>query len=548
MPLWQEVGLLAAQWGVLPLFHMPNFSRWAIGHSSLLVVNMATSRGLTQGVFQTIESPMPIQVYSSKERKKVPFVPLEEGKVRMYVCGITAYDRCHIGHARSAVVFDAIYRYLRKRGFDVLFVRNFTDIDDKIINRAREEGISTQELAQREIDNFYKDMDALGVLRATYEPRATEHIREIIELIETLIEKGHAYESGGDVYFRVRSFPKYGELSHRNIDELRAGARIEVGEKKEDPLDFALWKASKPGEPKWPSPWGEGRPGWHIECSAMSMKYLGETLDIHGGGLDLIFPHHENEKAQSEAATGKTFVRYWLHNGFVTISGEKMSKSLGNFITIEAILKEFHPEALRLFLLSKHYRSPLDYSPEALKETETALWRGYRALYETQEILSSPVKKRRPLTGVAEEALERLGELEDEFFQTMDDDFNTARATGLLFEGIRLLNTVIEEFKKRPSLLYKEGLKGVLEGFSTISDVLGVLLKDPAAFIEEKKEMHLRSMGITRDFVDSAIEERDAARKAKEWEKADGIRAMLREKGIILMDTPQGTKWEVEIA
>ena len=502
---------------------------------------------LTRRGFQTIESSMSLRVYSSKEREKLPFKPLEDGKVRMYVCGITAYDRCHIGHARSAVVFDAIYRYLKKKGFDVLFVRNFTDIDDKIINRASQEGISTQELAQREIDNFYQDMDALGVLRPTYEPRATEHMDEIIELIESLIKKGHAYEADGDVYFRVRSYPKYGELSGRNVDELRAGARIEVGAKKEDPLDFALWKASKPGEPKWPSPWGEGRPGWHIECSAMSMKYLGETLDIHGGGLDLIFPHHENEKAQSEAATGKTFVRYWLHNGFVTIGGEKMSKSLGNFITIEAILDEFHPEALRLFLLTKHYRSPLDYTPHALRETETALWRGYRALNEAQEILSSPVKKRRPLTDVAEEALESLSHLEDAFFNAMDDDFNTARATGLLFEGIRLLNTVIEEFKKRPSLLYKESLKGALKGFTTICDVLGVLLQDPSSFIEEKKEKHLRSMGLTKDFVDSAIKEREEARKSKDWEKADTIRAMLREKGIILMDTPQGTKWEVEI-
>ena len=490
---------------------------------------------------------MSIMVYSSKERKKVPFCPVEEGKVRMYVCGITAYDRCHIGHARSAVVFDAIYRYLKEKGYEVLFVRNFTDIDDKIINRAKEEGITTQELSEREIQHFYEDMDALGVERATFEPRATEHIKEIIALIQTLIKKGHAYEAGGDVYFRVRSFPPYGELSGRNVDELRAGARIAVGEKKEDPLDFALWKASKPGEPKWPSPWGEGRPGWHIECSAMSMKYLGETLDIHGGGLDLIFPHHENEKAQSEAATGKTFVRYWLHNGFVTIQGEKMSKSLGNFITIKAILSEFHPEALRLFLLSKHYRSPLDYSPGALKESEAALYRCYRALHAAKAVMGMPVKKNRPIDEKAGEAAVHIGDLKKRFFQAMDDDFNTAKAIGLLFEAIRHLNTINEAAKKRPSIQYLQLYQEALAVISTMGNVLGILREEPAAFMEHKKDRHLKEMGITRQWVEDAIRERLEARKAKDWARADAIRDDLRSKGIVLMDTPNGTQWEVVV-
>ncbi|OCC16407.1 Cysteinyl-tRNA synthetase [Dissulfuribacter thermophilus] len=489
---------------------------------------------------------MAITVYSSHLKKKIPFSPIEEGKVRMYVCGITAYDRCHIGHARSAVVFDSIFRYLREKGFEVKFIRNFTDIDDKIINRAKEEGISPKELAEREIAHFYEDMDALGIERATFEPRATEHIPEIIALIETLIEKGHAYERGGDVYFRVRTFPQYGELSGRNIDELRAGARIDVGELKDDPLDFALWKGAKPGEPKWDSPWGEGRPGWHIECSAMSMKYLGNTLDIHGGGLDLIFPHHENEKAQSEAATGRPFVNYWLHNGFVTIKGEKMSKSLGNFITIKDILSEFHPEALRLFLLSKHYRSPLDYSPEALRENEAAISRCYYTLFEALDVIEAPVKKKRPIEGRAQDALRELEGVKQAFYSAMDDDFNTAKAVGHLFEGIRHLNTVIEEAKRRPSALYKDELQEALKTFSTIGKVLGILQEDPKEFLERRNISYLKSIGLTKEYVEDAIKRRELARKAKDWQTADSIRDELQSKGISLMDTPQGTRWRIE--
>ena len=308
---------------------------------------------------------MALRIYNTLTGKKEEFVPLHEKRVGMYVCGVTVYDLCHIGHARSAIVFDAIYRYLGYRGYEVTFVRNFTDIDDKIIKRANEEGVDCKAIAEKYIDEFNMDMGKLGFEKPKFEPKATEHIPEMIELISTLIEKGYAYQSGGDVFFSVEKFKDYGKLSKRNLEEMQAGARVGIDEKKENPLDFALWKASKPGEPSWESPWGKGRPGWHIECSVMSQKYLGETFDIHGGGKDLIFPHHENEIAQSEAATGKPFARYWIHNGFVNINKEKMSKSLGNILTLKEIFKDWRPEAIRLFLLSSHYRSPVDFSFDA---------------------------------------------------------------------------------------------------------------------------------------------------------------------------------------
>ncbi len=490
---------------------------------------------------------MSIVIFNTLSRKKEEFIPLEPGKVKMYVCGITAYDRCHIGHARSAVVFDCVVRHLRHRGFEVKFIRNFTDIDDKIINRAREEGISPEELAEREIANFYEDMDALRVLRADIEPRATRHIPDIIALIEKLIEKGHAYEANGDVYFSVRSFPSYGRLSGRDLDSLKAGARIEIGEKKKDPLDFTLWKAAKPGEPSWESPWGRGRPGWHIECSAMSMKYLGETLDIHGGGLDLIFPHHENERAQSEAATGKTFVRYWMHNGFVTIKGEKMSKSLGNFITIHDILKEYHPEALRLFLLSKHYRSPLDYSPETLQEWETALYRAYTALDEAKEAAVRPVKKKRPLTEQAQDTIKELQKVTSLFGKAMDDDFNSAKAIGHLFDGIRLLNRLVKQSQERPSALLKEPIEKGANTIRNAAGVLGVLSEEPKEFLEQANRKILEAMSLSEDYIEQAIQKRTLARKEKRWKEADAIRDELAQKGILLQDSPEGTKWTVKL-
>ncbi len=489
---------------------------------------------------------MTIKIYNTFTREKEAFKPLTSGYVRMYVCGITAYDRCHIGHARSAVVFDAVLRHLRHRGFEVNFIRNFTDIDDKIINRAIEEGISPEALAEREIKHFYQDTDALGVLRATKEPRATEHIQEIIELIETLIDKGHAYTSGGDVYFSIRSFPGYGALSMRNVEEMRAGARIAVGEQKKDPMDFALWKAAKPGEPKWDSPWGPGRPGWHIECSAMSMKYLGPTLDIHGGGLDLIFPHHENERAQSEAATGKTFVRFWMHNGFVTIHSEKMSKSLGNFVTIQEILGKYHPEVLRLFLLSKHYRSPLDYSPEALTETTSALDRCYMALSEARHLSEKPIKKQRPITDEAGKTIDTLNHLKDRFDQAMDDDFNTAQALGYLFDGVRALNRLGQEAEKRPSALYIEPLKFGAEAIQDAARVLGLLNQDPDAYLRKRNLEALGLLGMTESDVLKVVEERTRAREEKDWDSADRIRDELGAKGIALQDGPEGTTWTMK--
>jgi len=334
---------------------------------------------------------MKLLVYNTLTKTKEEFQPLEPNKVKMYVCGVTVYDYCHIGHARSAVVFDVIYRYLLFLGYDVVYVRNFTDIDDKIIRRAQEEHTDYRTIAERYIEAFYEDMDRLGVLRPTVEPRATEHIKEMIEIIQKLFDKGYAYQSGRDVYFSVERFPGYGKLSGRSLEDMMAGARVDIDEHKRNPFDFVLWKGSKEGEPAWDSPWGPGRPGWHIECSAMSAKYLGETFDIHGGGKDLIFPHHENEIAQSEAAFGKPFVRYWLHNGFVNINNEKMSKSLGNFLTIREILDKVHPEALRLFVISKHYRNPVDFSDEAIREAERGLERLYMTLSEALERIGGAV-------------------------------------------------------------------------------------------------------------------------------------------------------------
>ncbi len=490
---------------------------------------------------------MTLYIFNTMTRAKEKFIPMHEGRIGMYVCGITAYDRCHIGHARSAVVFDAVVRHLRKRGYDVKFIRNFTDIDDKIINRAAEEGIGTTELAEREIAHFHQDMDALGVLRADIEPKATEHIDDIISLIQKLMDKGFAYEAGGDVYFAVRKFPSYGKLSRRNLEELQSGARIKPGENKKDPLDFALWKAAKPGEPQWNSPWEPGRPGWHIECSAMSMKYLGETLDIHGGGLDLAFPHHENERAQSEAATGKQFVRYWMHNGFVTIKGEKMSKSLGNFITIKDILSHFHPEALRLFLLSKHYRSPLDYSPDALEESTSALDRCYKALFEAQQAIQVPVKKKRPLPDEAINDLEIISRLVEQVNQAMDDDFNTALALGHIFNAVRALNRVLDKAASQSSALYKPGLEQSISVITGAADVLGILGMEPAEYIGARNMQTLAASGLSEEKLQELIDTRTKARQEKNWALADNIRNELSAKGIILKDTPSGTQWSADL-
>ncbi len=487
-----------------------------------------------------------IRFYNTLVRQKVPFVPLAPPKVTMYVCGITAYDESHLGHARAAVVFDVLYRFLRFVGYEVVYVRNYTDIDDKIIRRAQEEGVTTQELAERYIRSYDEDMKALKVLRPTYEPRATEHIPQIIALIERLIQKGYAYVVEGDVYFSVEKFPEYGKLSGRSLEEMKAGARVSVSDKKRHPLDFALWKAEKPGEPSWESPWGRGRPGWHIECSAMAMHYLGETIDLHGGGLDLIFPHHENEIAQSEAATGKPFVRYWLHNGMVTVGREKMSKSLGNFVTVKQMLARHHPEALRLFLLSMHYRSPLDYSEKVVSDHEKALEGFYETLYLLKRLepeTDAPAPQHeKPLA----EASKTLAHLETRFCEALADDLNTAKAIGELFSVEKVLNHLLKLCGRRPSAKHLEVAHQGIELVQKLGGkLLGILEEDPEIFIEKRRNRALEEKGLSREKIEALIKEREEARRAKDYARADAIRDELGKMGVLLRDTPWGTFWKV---
>jgi len=456
----------------------------------------------------------------------------------MYVCGVTVYDLCHIGHARSMIVFDVIYRWLKASGYKVTYVRNFTDLDDKIIERAKREGVSFREIASRYIAEFYTDMDALGLERPQVEPKATEHLGEMIEMVKVLLSKGFAYEVDGDVYFSVESFPGYGRLSGRNLEEMMAGARIEPDPRKRNPLDFALWKASKPGEPAWESPWGKGRPGWHLECSVMSQKYLGESFDIHGGGQDLIFPHHENEIAQSEAATGRPFVRYWLHNGFVNIRGEKMSKSLGNVLTIRQLTSSHHPEVLKLFLLGRHYRSPIDYSEEALKEASRGLERLYGLYLLAEESLEGDSPS---LAERWNPVLERIKDFPSRFQEAMDDDFNTPQALSLLFELAREINRL----KGKEPRVPRELAEGVKEAILKVSEVLGLLSEEPREFFEASKRRRLQGVPLSEEEIERLIASRTEARRRKDWEKADQIRDYLASFGIILEDTPQGTIWRI---
>lgn len=482
-----------------------------------------------------------LKVYNTMRRRKVDFTPLSSDKIGMYVCGVTVYDYCHIGHARSILVFDMIYRYLKKKFPKVVYVRNFTDVDDKIINKANREGKSCKEIAERYIQAFYEDTDALGALRPDIEPKATEHIPEMIELIQKLIDKGLAYVVDGNVYYEVRKFKEYGKLSGRSIEEMLAGARIEIDEKKKDPLDFALWKASKPNEPWWESPWGRGRPGWHIECSAMSMKYLGETFDIHGGGMDLIFPHHENEIAQSEGATGKPFVIYWIHNGFVNIGKEKMSKSLGNIILIRDILKRYDRELLRLFLLKTHYKSPIDFTFEALDKEKESLDRLYRTKEKIEELLSEKGKEH-PVTEEAEKAKAEIEKAKEEFYQAMDDDFNTAMALGKLFESVRDFNRFVD--KSGASLTEKALVAETMADFmGEVEEIFGILSHKPSEWFKEAKSEELE---LSAEEIERLIEERSRARKEKNYKKADEIRDFLKSKGILLEDRPDGkTLWRL---
>jgi cysteinyl-tRNA synthetase len=477
---------------------------------------------------------MGIRLYNTMSQRKEDLVPVEAGLVRMYVCGVTVYDHCHVGHARSAIVFDIVNRYLLAKGLKVLSVKNFTDIDDKIIRKSREEKIPWTEVGEKYIESFHEDMGALNILRPTVEPKATEHVDEMVNLVETLLNKGHAYRVGGDVYFSVESYRDYGRLSKRSLDEMVAGARVEVDERKKNPLDFALWKESKEDEPFWPTPFGNGRPGWHLECSVMSTKYLGNPFDIHGGGRDLIFPHHENERAQTEAATDKTFVNYWVHNGFVNIDKEKMSKSLGNFLLIRDFLKEYHPEVLRLFFLSTHYRSPIDYNDRSLEDANQALNRLYYTLGRAEELLQGhSVEPAR--SGDADI-------LEQAFYDAMDDDFNTALALASVFELSRTINKMIDEGDDsgRPFIAYNRTM------LRSLAEVLGLLKDNADHFHAQEKIRHLTRQGLDVAAVEGAIEERVRARAARNYKRADEIRAELLEKGIQLLDTPKGTDWRIK--
>ncbi|MEK5171734.1 cysteine--tRNA ligase [Heyndrickxia sp. FSL W8-0496] len=462
---------------------------------------------------------MSIQIYNTLTRKKEPFIPLEEGKVKMYVCGPTVYNYIHIGNARPAIVFDTVRKYLEYRGFDVDFVSNFTDVDDKLIKAAKELGEDVPTIADRFIDAYFEDVSELGCNRASVHPRVTENMDIIIEFIETLINKGYAYESEGDVYYRTRKFNGYGKLSHQSVDDLKSGARIEVGEKKEDALDFALWKAAKEGEIHWESPWGKGRPGWHIECSAMARKYLGDTIDIHAGGQDLTFPHHENEIAQSEALTGKTFARYWMHNGYININNEKMSKSLGNFVLVHDIIKHFDPQVLRFFMLSVHYRNPINYSEELLENAGSGLERIKTSYQNLKHRLQSSTN----LTENDQEWLTKIEESHQEFVKEMDDDFNTANGISVLFELSKQANYYLREKNTSEKVLY-----AFMDEFKGLFNVLGLKLESEELVDEEIEEL---------------IQKRNQARKDRDFQLADAIRDQLKEMNIILEDTPQGIRW-----
>jgi len=454
--------------------------------------------------------------------KKEEFVPLEAGKVKMYACGPTVYNYFHIGNARPLIMFDVLRRYMEYRGYDVTFVQNFTDIDDKIINRANEEGLTSNEVAEKYIAEYLTDAHGLGVREATFHPKATENIGGIIDMISTLIDKGFAYQSGGDVYYRTASFPDYGKLSRQPLDELMAGARVDVAEVKENPLDFALWKDAKPGEPHWDSPWGRGRPGWHIECSAMSGRYLGKTIDIHCGGQDLIFPHHENEIAQSEGCYDCQFVRYWVHNGFISIDSKKMSKSLGNFFTVREAAAVYGYENIRMFMLMSHYRSPLNYSGEILVQSKNALDR-LKTAKSTLEFIAHNGSD--TLDDGDEKFIGSLPRYRERFVEAMDDDFNTADAISVIFEFVRESNGIAAG--PQPS---KEFARAALELLIEFDGVLGLFY---AAGGE----------GSLDDEVEALIESRQAARKEKNWAEADRIRDRLGEMGIVLEDTPQGVRW-----
>ena len=463
-----------------------------------------------------------MKVFNTLTRKKEELVPLNEGEFKIYACGPTVYNYIHIGNARPLCVFDVLRRYLEYMGNKVTFVQNFTDIDDKIIRRANEEGVTYKDISEKYIEEFWVDAKGMNIREATVHPKATENIDEIIDIVSSLIEKGYAYAVDGDVYFSTKNFKEYGKLSHQPLEELEAGARINIGESKKDPMDFALWKAAKPGEPYWESPWGHGRPGWHIECSAMVRRYLGKTIDIHCGGQDLIFPHHENEIAQSECCNGVPFARYWMHNGFITVDKVKMSKSLGNFFTVRDVAEQFGYEPIRFLMLSCQYRSPINYSFDAIEQCKASLERMYTCRNNLDFALKNAVDEAGPDDG---EIMALIDKRRNEFVDAMEDDLNTADAIGVIFELVRDINTNVNEGVQSRSIV-----EYAAEALDELTGVLGLLYNRKA---EESLD----------EEVERLIEERNAARKAKNWAEADRIRDDLKARGIVLEDTAQGVKW-----
>ncbi|MCG3171911.1 MAG: Cysteine--tRNA ligase [Myxococcota bacterium] len=491
---------------------------------------------------------MTLRIHNSLTREKEIFTPLQGNRVRMYACGVTTYDLCHLGHGRMYVVFDVVHRYLEYRGYEVVFVRNYTDIDDKIITRAREKGEDPLALSARFVEECRADMGALNVLPADIEPKVTTHMDEIIAMVKTLVDNGHAYVSNGDVYYNVRKFPEYGKLSGRHLDDLLAGARVEVSEQKNDPLDFALWKTAKPGEPAWDSPWGKGRPGWHIECSAMSTKYLGGYFDIHGGGIDLQFPHHENEIAQSCAATGAPFVRVWMHNGHVNVNHEKMSKSLGNFFTIRDILKEFTGESIRYFMLTTHYRSPINFHDGAVREAEARV----DYCYETLRRLNHRLAGADPLKGQSRFELVFGQNPLDEFCEAMDDDFNTPGGLAALANLLRAVNEALDNKVKTPAWKQMNPdaradlLREALGMLRDMGQVFGLFTHEPNTYLDQRRKTSAARKGIDVNQVEALMNERLEARRNKDWARSDAIREQLAGLGVIVKDGAEGAAWWVE--
>ena len=474
-----------------------------------------------------------LKVYNTLTRKKEEFVPQEEGKVGIYVCGVTPYNFPHIGNARPFVTWDVIKRYLKAKGYEVKHIQNFTDMDDKIIKAANTEGVSWQTITERYIKGYFDSIDALNVQRANLYPKVTEHMEDIINMVQRLIDRGYAYEMEGDVYFRVEKDPDYGKLSGRKLEDMMAGARVEVDNRKENPMDFALWKSAKPGEPSWESPWGQGRPGWHIECSVMSLKYLGDTFDFHGGGSDLIFPHHENEIAQSQCCCGDhhSFAQYWLHNGFITIDNEKMSKSLNNFITVPDILKLYPGEVVRFFILRTHYRSPLDFSEDRIKEAQAGLVRLKTAYDRGQELL-----KQEGNSDADDAMAEAAAKAMDDFYEAMDDDFNTALAIGYMFTLSKEINTYVNDVVNKGKAFDKKHFGQLMDVYGKMAEIIGIF--------ESSLEMPAAEGEMAAEEIEALIAERAEAKKAKNWARADEIRDSLKEQGIILEDSAAGTTWK----